>query len=360
MPIDRSNETMPSFQRKRHIKYFSSCLRSLPSAYDRLDTNRLTLVHFAVHSLDLLGVLPKEPPNHDRCWTESELNQQTLVDREAIVNWIYSLQLVASEGEGGFVGGTFLGPTESSLSQGHIAMTYTALCTLVALGDDLSRVDIPRTISSIRPLQRPDGSFQSVPVGSEHDLRFLYCACAISHLLNDWSAVNREAAVSFVQSCIAYDGGIALLPGQEGHGGSTFCGVAALILLDRMDVLDRDLLIHWCVHRQMRGMQGRPNKAEDTCYSYWIGATLCLLGREDILDHEALNDFVLGCQTQLGGFSKSPGTYPDVLHSFYSMAWLSLSSSSRGKDNIDLKKLNCTIGICQEHMSFFECGRDVP
>jgi geranylgeranyl transferase type-1 subunit beta len=81
-----------------------------------------------------------------------------------------------------------------------------------------------------------------------------YCACVISHVLGDWSAVNKDEALDFIQSCVAYDGGISLIPGQEGHGGSTFCGVAALQLIDHLDVLDAPSVIHWCVHRQAGGM----------------------------------------------------------------------------------------------------------
>lgn len=344
---------VPPFDRKRHIRYFSSCLRQLPDVYDRLDTNRLTLVHFAVHSLDILDVLPAHSSDH--CLTEQEMTKQ-VVNKQAIIEWIYSLQLTT----GGFVGGTFLGPEEHAYSHSHIAMTYTALCTLAALGDDLSRVDKPKTIASLLSLQRQDGSFQCVQVGSEHDMRFLYCACVISHLLNDWSAIDQDKAVEFVVSCIAYDGGIALIPGQEGHGGSTFCAVAALVLMDRLNVLDQDLLIHWCVHRQLAGMQGRPNKAEDTCYSYWIGATLCLLGRADLLDNQELCSFILKCQTQMGGFSKVMKSYPDILHAFYSMAWLSLSSNYATNDSLNLKTMNSTVGICQDRMHAFDCTRAVP
>lgn len=36
-------------------------------------------------------------------------------------------------------------------------------------------------------------------------MRFLYCACAISHMLNDWTAVNREASTAFIlASCVRY------------------------------------------------------------------------------------------------------------------------------------------------------------
>ena len=39
----------------------------------------------------------------------------------------------------------------------HIAMTYTALASLVILGDDLSRVNRPAVIEGLKALQLPDG-----------------------------------------------------------------------------------------------------------------------------------------------------------------------------------------------------------
>lgn len=30
----------------------------------------------------------------------------------------------------------------------------------------------------------------------------------------------------------------------------------------------------WCILRQQNGFHGRPNKPVDTCYSFWVGATL--------------------------------------------------------------------------------------
>ena len=198
----------PAFDRKRHIKYFSACLRYLPGAYDRLDTNRLTLIHFAVHSLDLLYALPSH--NSDQCLTDEEMSQQ-IIQKQVIIDWIYSLQLST----GGFVGGTFLGPDEHTHTPSHVAMTYTALCTLSALGDDLSRVDKVKAVASLKTLQRPDGSFQCIQVGSEHDMRFLYCACVISYLLNDWSAIDKDRAVGFVggssSRCSAAFGGSVLV-----------------------------------------------------------------------------------------------------------------------------------------------------
>lgn len=182
-------------------------------------------------------------------------------------------------------------------------------------------------------------------------MRFLYCACAISYMLDDWTGVDTDKAVSYIKRCVSFDGAIALLPGQEGHGGLTFCGVASLVLMDKVDDIGssfRKDLVHWCVSRQVGGMQGRPNKAEDTCYSYWIGGTLRLLNRQELLDEDKLCRYVMACQTPMGGFGKVVGAFPDVLHSFYSMAWLSLSFHHY------LKAFDCTLGICQERAAFLE------
>ena len=132
-------------------------------------------------------------------------------------------------------------------------------------------------------------------------------------------------------------------------------------------------LIHWCVQRQIGGMQGRPNKNEDTCYSYWIGGTLRILGMDHLLDQHALRDYIMTCQSPYGGFGKVIGAPPDMLHSFYSLAWLSLSNTtsihhhSSNNNNIQeeetidvpilpLQELSCTLGIRQSRAELFHVG----
>jgi len=64
----------------------------------------------------------------------------------------------------------------------------------------------------------PSGAFRSTLNDSgEADVRFLYCACAISAALDDWSAVDTEAAVRYIQQCVTYEGGIAVVPGMSQH-----------------------------------------------------------------------------------------------------------------------------------------------
>jgi geranylgeranyl transferase type-1 subunit beta len=379
-----------SFHYHRHVQYFAATLlRALPGGFVSLDTNKLTLVHFAVHALDLLGV-----------WENDDLQEQLHLSKSAIVDWIYSLQILpmrrklelqrkfkekTCEGEasideddnaalpdndvttgGGFVGGHFLGSPQTSVRSsseyraGHIAMTYTALCTLACLqgtgtyqcwnlprqGAETNEtvtdyvLDREAILASLRrDLQMPNGSFIAVRSGSESDVRFTYCAACIAFLLQaEDQAFDQVAACRYVHSCRnTMDGAFGLIPLQEGHGGSTFCAVASLLLLKESPSPGHaHEMLHWCISRQHGGMQGRPNKLEDTCYSYWIGATLRLISSEEdffsFLDHAELRDYVLSCQTSVGGFSKMRGTSADLLHSFYSLAYLSLSQSASSEE----------------------------
>jgi prenyltransferase beta subunit len=40
-----------------------------------------------------------------------------------------------------------------------------------------------------------------LPLEPEADMRFLYCACAISAILGDWSGINVDLAVDYVKKC---------------------------------------------------------------------------------------------------------------------------------------------------------------
>merc|ERR1711964_378054 len=139
-------------------------------------------------------------------------------------------------------------PEVCQYDDAHIAMTYTALCCLRILGDDFSRVNRRAIIGALKHLQQPDGSFTGTRKKSESDMRFLYCACAISAMLCDWSGFDIESSISFIRSSQSYDGGIGLYPGAEGHGGSTYTAVASLVLMNKFDRLPCALsLLKWCL-----------------------------------------------------------------------------------------------------------------
>ena len=120
---------------------------------------------------------------------------------------------------------------------------------------------------------------------------------------------------------------------MEAHGGSSYCAVATLSLLGRMDALSRkqkSKLYRWCCQRLDEGFTGRPNKPSDTCYSFWVGATLKLLSMDNSAEDvekliERSSNFVLDTQDPLkGGLSKWVDNSSDPLHTQLGLGGLSL------------------------------------
>jgi geranylgeranyl transferase type-1 subunit beta len=115
---------------------------------------------------------------------------------------------------------------------------------------------------------------------------------------------------------------------MESHGGTTFCALAALQLSNQMHLLSDQKLEkvkRWLLFRQVDGgFQGRPNKPIDTCYSFWIGAALKIVGAFELSNFKENKDYILSCQdTIVGGFSKWPGTTSDPFHAYFGLCGLS-------------------------------------
>lgn len=212
----------------------------------------------------------------------------------------------------------------------HLIMTQCALQILLTCGDDLSRIDRAGIVASVKRLQQADGSFaafEAEDAAPERDIRFSYCAAVISFVLDDWSGVDRDAAERHILQSQSHEGGFGQAPGIEAHAGSTFCAVAALHLMARpLSGAAKQRCIAWCAQRQGSGFQGRPNKPEDSCYSFWTGGTIALLGAyEQTVDAGRLCAFVAGCQYHMGGVAKWPNTHPDALHTFLSLLGVALT-----------------------------------
>ena len=71
------------------------------------------------------------------------------------------------------------------------------------------------------------------------------------------------------------------MPGAESHAGQIFCCVAALSIGNALHHVDENLLGWWLSERQCDsgGLNGRPEKQADVCYSWWILSSLSILGR---------------------------------------------------------------------------------
>ncbi|TKA63773.1 hypothetical protein B0A55_10464 [Friedmanniomyces simplex] len=236
MAIMKSEDIMgePHFDKARHIKYWTRCLKTLlPHQYTSNESNRMYLAYFIVSALDLLGAL-------DSVLIEGE--------RQGYIDWIYRCQ----HPDGGFRmwPGTDFG-AKANRENAHwdpanIPATYFALATLLILKDDFKRVNRRLTLTWLPQMQRPDGSFGETLVSGRveggQDPRFGYCATGIRYILRattegdlsiDGQVVKDVDLDAFVRC--AYDGGIADAPFHEPHAGYTFCSLGALAFVDRLN-----------------------------------------------------------------------------------------------------------------------------
>lgn len=204
-------------QRKRHVKYFKQCLNLLPARLAYLDSQRLVLAHFAIGGLSVLDAIDE------------------LTNREEIIEWVYSLQ----SSSGGFYGSDMMSNLPHDVAQTHIASTFSALQSLLMLGDDLLRVHVDPLLSWLCQLQTPRGSFCGAANNTEQaDMRFSYCAAFIYHIFggtkqSPFDDKCVELAVDFIHQCQSPDSAFGQVPGSEGHGALTFCALAALKLFGK-------------------------------------------------------------------------------------------------------------------------------
>ncbi|CAA7261529.1 unnamed protein product [Cyclocybe aegerita] len=306
---------LPRFSRAGHAGHCKRCLVGLPSSQTDIDGSRLALAFYCIGSLDLLGVLEDSVP---------------VTDRELWRAWLWEQQAAGKHGTG-FRPSSFMTaqvPSEQSQLAAqymdhdapHIIMTYTALLSLAILRDDFSKLDRPGITIFLRSCQREDGSFSTVPGSHEFDLRTVYCAFAISSMLNDWSGIDVPRALAFIATCRTYEGGYGQSPFCEAQGGTTYIAVASLYLAASatgsvepcLTPDERQLTIRWLLRNQDKsgGFYGRTGKDADACYCFWCGAALKILGAADLVNSNALAAFLGACQFKYGGIGKAPGENP--------------------------------------------------
>jgi len=104
--------------------------------------------------------------------------------------------------------------------------------------------------------------------------------------------------VEYIQACANFDGAYGTSPGAESHAGQVFTCVSALKIAGRLDLVDRDKLGAWLSERQLPngGLNGRPEKKEDVCYSWWVMSSLATIDRLHWIDKDKLAAFILKCQ----------------------------------------------------------------
>ena len=257
---------------------------------------------------------------------------QDTLDTAALRSWVLSCQTPS----GGFA------PAPGH--DAHVLSTLSAVQVLSLLDDPLvtDGAFADRVAAYLASLQRPDGSFTGDGTAGEVDTRFTYATLCCAFLLRRCAAMDIQAACAFIHSCANFDGGFGATPGGESHAGQVFTCTAALTLAasasepgdhhDRHPALalpgsQASTLGAWLAARQLPGggLNGRPEKAPDVCYSWWVLASLALLGKRHWIDPTALARFVLTAQDGAkGGIADRADDEADVYHTFFGVAGLSL------------------------------------
>ncbi|XP_040015954.2 protein farnesyltransferase subunit beta isoform X1 [Gasterosteus aculeatus] len=344
----------PTLLREQHYQYLKKGLRHLSDAYECLDASRPWLCFWILHSLELL----EEPIP------------------AAVASDVCQFLARCQSAAGGFAGG----PGQHA----HLAPTYAAVNALCIIGTEeaYNIIDREKLLDFLMSVKQPDGSFV-MHVGGEVDVRSAYCAASVASLTNILLPKVFEDTPNWILSCQNWEGGLSGVPGLEAHGGYTFCGTAALVILGKEHMLDLKALLRWVVSRQMRfegGFQGRCNKLVDGCYSFWQAGLLPLLhralfkeaatapqthrtrrdGDEDVglnckeaagartsgsgfslklcagvselsrqrwmFEQQALQEYILlCCQNPTGGLLDKPGKSRDFYHTCYCLSGLSIA-----------------------------------
>ncbi|XP_052768995.1 protein farnesyltransferase subunit beta-like isoform X2 [Mya arenaria] len=312
---------LPVLDREMHSAFLQKGLSNLSSSYECLDASRPWLCYWILHSLELLD----EP-----------LSDETI---SQVAKFLGKCQCET----GGFAGG----PGQHA----HLAPTYAAVNALCILGTEeaFQIIDREKLYDFLMSMRSTQGAFK-MHKGGEEDIRGAYCAASAARLTNIMTPELFDGTPEWIVRCQTYEGGFAGCPGMEAHGGYSFCGLAALTLLNKTNLCDVKNVLRWTGNRQMRyegGFQGRTNKLVDGCYSFWQGGAFPLihmiltmhstkddssLSAESWLFHQkALQEYVLVCcQYPGGGLIDKPGRARDYYHTCYCLSGLSIAQHFAG------------------------------
>ncbi|CAG5132898.1 unnamed protein product [Candidula unifasciata] len=258
-------------ERESHVEFLLKGLKQLSSSYECLDSSLPWLYYWILHSLELL-----EAPI-----TEDKALQ--------IADFLGHCQ----HREGGFG-------------------AVNSLCILSNITDRVFNVlNREKLYNFLMRMKTRDGAFQ-MHDGGEVDIRGVYCALSVARLTKILTKELLEGVADFIIRCQTYEGAFARDPGLEAHGGYTFCGITALVLLGHTERCDLQTLQRWTANRQTQlegGFQGRTNILVDGCYSFWQGAMFPIIHMISCTDdddqnlsatrwmfhQEALQEYILIC-----------------------------------------------------------------
>ena len=334
--------TFPMFLVEKHAAFLKSLLNEefngagTSFAVESMQHLKMSALYWSLTALILL----LEERKHD-------LLQELLPENMALLKFMRGCFHAQTGGFAGNVG----------CHDAHLLFTLSAVQVLCVLrwrgmSDEERRFleswwDGARVAEYVLSLQREDGSVAGDEFG-EVDTRFSYCLVATLALLKKLGYLPapmlpsvteafHRTGIYLVTTCMNFDGGFGAGRGSESHGGNIFCAVSSLSIIraelgvELLDSEARARLLHFLVWRQVgeaegeAGLNGRPEKLPDVCYSWWNLSAIQQLASDGALlvDRPALLRFILASQDPvLGGIADRPGDCGDVFHTLFGVAGL--------------------------------------
>uniref|UniRef100_A0ACD5VZK1 Uncharacterized protein n=1 Tax=Avena sativa TaxID=4498 RepID=A0ACD5VZK1_AVESA len=312
-----TKSVMLELWRDQHVEYLTKGLRHLAPSFHVLDANRPWLCYWMVHGLALLDETLDDDLEND------------------IVDFLSRCQ----DKHGGYGGGPGQLP--------HLATSYAAVNTLVTIGSERALSSIKRDNLYKFMLQMKDksGAFR-MHNGGEIDVRACYTAISVASLLNILDADLAKGVGDYIASCQTYEGGIAGEPYAEAHGGYTYCGLAAMVLLNEVEKLDLPSLIvsqPLLLYSLFLLLDSSALASEKSSSVYYAKFGFDFVKQSNqigpLFHNIALQQYILLCAQVLeGGLRDKPGKNRDHYHSCYCLSGLSVSqhSAMTGSDSCPL------------------------
>ncbi|WWC70590.1 uncharacterized protein I206_104541 [Kwoniella pini CBS 10737] len=281
-----------------HVKYIQNLDKRQDLAYHLTSHLRLNGIYWGLTAAHIMG-------------------QPSTLDREGVIEYVLSCW---DEDAGSF------GPHPGH--DGHILATLSGI-QIMLMEDAIHRINLERVTKFLLDRINDDGSV-SGDIWGEIDTRFTYiCLSSLSLLgkLDEISSKKKQNIIEYIKKCKNFDGGFGRVPGAESHSGQVWVCTAALSILNRQDLIDIPLLGSWLSERQLPngGLNGRPEKLEDVCYSWWCLASISIIGKLNWINKDKLINFILSAQDlEDGGIADRPGDWVDVFHTIFGLAGLSL------------------------------------
>lgn len=235
----------------------------------------------------------------------------------------------------------------------HILSTLSAIQLLIIFDDIefLTEKVFPKVFQYIKSLQLDNGAFKGDTFTEELDTRYSYNSLHILYYIKKYSPqlfkqneLHKVVAngLAYLKRCFNHDGGFGLKPQRESHGAHVWTSFASFAIWDEIDSYfskqELEDLKWWLSERQNLdgGLNGRPCKLSDCCYSWWCLASLKLVNYSshfkqnkldclESIDLQKLKQFIVQCQDDVnGGISDRPGNVVDIFHTCFGLTGMSL------------------------------------